>query len=118
MSENPDLVKLSHKTLYDAISDHGVTKMKDSDPRKNKIFENNTVRIYDYFKDEFFGNERVIEKVMRFLKAAALRGEESRQVLLLMGPVGAGKSALTEHIKRALDGQKYYWSCGKYYQYS
>ena len=38
----------------------------------------------------------------------AHRGEESRQVLLLMGPVGAGKSALTEHIKRALDGRSYY----------
>jgi serine protein kinase len=45
---------------------------------------------------------------MRFLKGAAMRGEESRQVLLLMGPVGAGKSALTEHIKMALDGEKYY----------
>ena len=25
-----------------------------------------------------------------------------------MGPVGAGKSALTEHIKKALDGHEYY----------
>ena len=45
---------------------------------------------------------------MHFLKSASLRGEESRQVLLLMGPVGAGKSALTEHIKDALDGESYY----------
>ena len=45
---------------------------------------------------------------MHFLKSASLRGEESRQVLLLMGPVGAGKSALTEHIKDALDGETYY----------
>jgi serine protein kinase len=52
--------------------------------------------------------ESVIEKIMRFLKGASLRGEESRQVLLLMGPVGAGKSALTEHIKSALDGLVYY----------
>ena len=52
--------------------------------------------------------ENVIEKIMRFLKAASLKGEESRQVLLLMGPVGAGKSALTEHIKSALDGEKYF----------
>ena len=45
---------------------------------------------------------------MQFLKSAALKGEESRQVLLLMGPVGAGKSALVEHIKRSLDGQRYF----------
>ena len=82
--------------------------MASEDPRKRKIFNGDSVKVYDYFKDEFFGMENVIEKLMRFMKGAALRGEESRQVLLLMGPVGAGKSALTEHIKRALDGQKYY----------
>lgn len=108
VSQNPDIIKLSHKRLYDAIMSSGIEKMKDSDPRKNNIFENETVRVYDYFKDEFFGNERVIEKIMRFLRSASLRGEESRQVLLLMGPVGAGKSALSEHIKSALDGETYY----------
>lgn len=108
VSKNPDIVKMSHKRLYDAIASQGITKMKNSDPRKNSIFENETVRIYDYFKEEFFGNERVIEKVMRFLRSASLKGEESRQVLLLMGPVGAGKSALTEHIKSSLDGLTYY----------
>ena len=41
---------------------------------------------------------------MRYLHSASMKGEESRQVLLLLGPVGAGKSALVEHIKRALEG--------------
>jgi len=45
---------------------------------------------------------------MRFLKSAAMKGEESRQVLLLMGPVGAGKSALTEHIKASIERLPYY----------
>ena len=47
--------------------------------------------------------ERPLEKVMRFLRSASMKGEESRQVLLLLGPVGAGKSALIEHIKIALE---------------
>ena len=47
--------------------------------------------------------ERSLAKIMRFLQSASLRGEESRQVLLLLGPVGAGKSALMEHIKGALE---------------
>jgi len=47
--------------------------------------------------------ERPLEKVMRFLRSASMKGEESRQVLLLLGPVGAGKSALIEHIKGALE---------------
>lgn len=108
LQENPSLVKSSHKRLYQALVEHGCNTMSDSDPRKKKIFDNNNIKIYDYFKDEFFGMENVIMKIMRFLKAAAYKGEESRQVLLLMGPVGAGKSALTEHIKSSLEGISYF----------
>jgi len=108
IQENPSIAKSSHRRLYDAIRKIGVHELADDDPRKRKIFDNESIRVYDYFNSEFFGMESVIQKIMRFLKGAALRGEESRQVLLLMGPVGAGKSALTEHIKSALDGEKYY----------
>ena len=108
IAENPDVVKLSHKRLYDAICEKGFMEMPDDNPRKRSVFSNDNIKVYEYFQEEFFGMERVIEKLMRFMKGAALRGEESRQVLLLMGPVGAGKSALTEHIKRALEGEKYY----------
>ena len=108
VQSNPDIIKTAHKRLHDAISDHGVESISPENPRKRKIFDGDSIKIYDYFKDEFFGMERVIYKVMRFLRSAALKGEESRQVLLLMGPVGAGKSALTEHIKRALEQLPYY----------
>ena len=108
VQENPDIAKLAHKRLCDAIEDAGVSVMPDDDPRKHKLFDGNNVKLYDYFQDEFFGMEKVISKVMNFLKSAALKGEESRQVLLLMGPVGAGKSALTEHIKGALEGLPYF----------
>src|SRR3546814_16370330 len=35
--------------------------------------------------------------------SAALKGEESRQVLYLLGPVGAGKSSLIEKLRRGLE---------------
>ena len=108
LQKDPDIAKPAHKRMYDAIKQHGVATMDNENPRKKKIFNDDNIKIYDYFKSQFFGNERVIEKLMHFLKSASLRGEESRQVLLLMGPVGAGKSALTEHIKDALDGEVYY----------
>lgn len=108
VQQNPDIAKHAHKRLYDSIRSQGVYEIPDDDPRKRKIFDNESIRIYEYFDKEFFGMESVIEKIMRYLKGASLRGEESRQVLLLMGPVGAGKSALTEHIKSALDGLSYY----------
>jgi len=108
IAKNPELVKSSHRRLYDALAGIGIEKMPDSNPRKSRIFDNDTVKIYKYFEDHFFGMERVIEKLMSFLHSAAHNGEESRQVLLLMGPVGAGKSALVEHIKEGLEGHKYF----------
>jgi len=108
VQEDPSIVKTAHQRLYGALSKHGIEKMPESDPRRSKIFNNDSIKVYDYFKDEFFGMEKVIMKIMRFLKSASHKGEESRQVLLLMGPVGAGKSALTEHIKRSLEGETYY----------
>ena len=108
VEKDPTLTDHAHKRLYDSIADEGITRMDDSDPRKHKLFDGENIKTYDYFQSEFFGMESTISKLMRFLRSAALKGEESRQVLLLMGPVGAGKSALTEHIKSALDGKAYY----------
>lgn len=103
LEKNPSVTKLAHKRLYDAITTHGITKMTTSDSRCNKLFNGEELRTYDYFQSKFFGMERSLAKIMRFLRSASLKGEESRQVLLLLGPVGAGKSALLEHIKGALE---------------
>jgi serine protein kinase len=94
---------LAHKRLYDTIVSQGLTTLDESNSRCNKIFDGDPIKIYDYFSDQFFGMEHSLQKVMRFLHSAAMKGEESRQVLLLLGPVGAGKSALVEHIKKALE---------------
>ena len=103
LKENPDVAKLSARRLYDAIASYGVGNMEESDPRCKKLFDGDKLKTYDYFKDEFYGHERVIAKIMRFLKSASLKGEESRQVLLLMGPVGSGKSALADAVKKSLE---------------
>ena len=108
VEKDPSIVKSSHKRLYESIIEHGVENMPDSDSRKFKIFDGENLKSYKYFENEFFGMENVLNKIMSFLSSAAQKGEESRQVLLLMGPVGAGKSALTEHIKKALDGKPYF----------
>jgi len=103
VEKNPSVVDHAHKKLCDTIESFGVNVLSDKDPRKRKIFDGENIKIYDYFSSEFFGMEKVLASLMRFLKSAALKGEESRQVLLLMGPVGAGKSALVEHIKKAME---------------
>jgi serine protein kinase len=103
LEKNPDISVLAHKRLYRQILSNGMKTLDESDHRCNQLFNGEPVRVYDYFSSQFFGMERPLEKVMRFLHSAAMKGEESRQVLLLLGPVGAGKSALIEHIKTALE---------------
>ena len=103
LEKDPSVTKLAHKRLFDSIAAHGVKKMDNTNDRTNSLFAGEEVRVYDYFQKKFFGMERSLAKIMRFLRSASLKGEESRQVLLLLGPVGAGKSALMEHIKSALE---------------
>jgi len=103
VQNDPTIIKLAAKRLVDSIESRGVDRMEDSDPRCRKLFDGDKIKTYGYFKEDFYGHERVIAKLMRFLKSAALKGEESRQVLLLMGPVGSGKSALADAVKRSLE---------------
>ena len=102
--EDPAIAMLSHARLYDVINAAGATALNTAeDPRLQRLFGDQDLKQYHFFKDDFFGIERSVEKIMRYLHAAALKGEESRQVLYLMGPVGAGKSSLAEKLQQALE---------------
>tara|TARA_R110000803_G_scaffold11244_3_gene33749 strand:- start:716 stop:2653 length:1938 start_codon:yes stop_codon:yes gene_type:complete len=106
---NPGSIKLAHRRLYETIKDRGLATLDVDSENYRDIFNGDKIRTYNYFEKEFFGMESVINKLMRFLKSAAFKGEESRQVLLLMGPVGAGKSALIDSVKRALENAEEYY---------
>ena len=109
VKDKPESIKLAHKRLYETIKGRGIETLDVDSENYRDIFNGDKIRTYNYFEKEFFGMESVINKLMRFLKSAAFKGEESRQVLLLMGPVGAGKSALIDSVKRALeDAEEYY----------
>jgi len=103
IKKHPESVKLAHRRLYDTVKDFGVETVDVDSEGYRDYFNGDKIRVYDYFSKEFFGMEAVINKLMRYMKSAAFKGEESRQVLLLMGPVGAGKSALVEAIKSSLE---------------
>ncbi|MGL5869030.1 PrkA family serine protein kinase [Clostridium chrysemydis] len=110
VKENPDIAKLSHKRVYDRIMEEGVETLKGEDNYKVKrIHGNEIIRKYGFFKDEFYGIDKILMKLVNYFHSAAMKGEESRQVLYLVGPVGAGKSSLVESVKRALE------SCQKIY---
>ncbi|MCB0360134.1 MAG: hypothetical protein KDD44_10870, partial [Bdellovibrionales bacterium] len=103
VKENPQLVELSHARLYRMIVDAGVTEVNtEDDPRSHRIFKNRRVFNYNFFKD-FYGMEDTTGAIARYFHSASLKGEESRQVLYLVGPVGSGKSSLIEALKRGLE---------------
>ncbi|MGL5380649.1 PrkA family serine protein kinase [Clostridium sp.] len=103
LKENPDIAKLSHKRIYDMVVSKGLEVIKgEENPRVKKIYGNDVIRKYGFFKDDFFGIDKVVMKLVNYLHSASMKGEEARQVLYLVGPVGAGKSSLVEAVKKAL----------------
>ena len=103
IKENPDIAKLSHKRIYDMIMSKGVESLTpDENPRVRKIYGNDVIRRYGFFKDDFYGIDKVIMKMVNYFHSASMKGEEARQVLYLVGPVGAGKSSLVDALKKAL----------------
>ncbi|MDW8369276.1 MAG: serine protein kinase, partial [Geminicoccaceae bacterium] len=97
VKQNPKLGQLAHQRMYDMIVSAGVSEIDtEQDPRAKRVFGDQHVKVYNFFKDEFFGMERTLDKIVRYFHSAAMGGEEARQVLYLMGPVGSGKSSLVE----------------------
>lgn len=104
VKDHPEVVKLAHKRMYDAILSKGVEILKpDENPRVKKIYGNEPIRKYGFFKKDFYGIDKIIMKLVSYFNSAAMKGEESRQVLYLVGPVGAGKSSIVEVLKKSLE---------------
>src|SRR5690606_41858916 len=70
-----------------------------SHPRLKRIYGNQIIKKYKFF-DDFYGIDETVMKIVRYFHSAAMMGEESRQVLYLVGPVGAGKSSIMEALDR------------------
>ncbi|MFI5353329.1 MAG: PrkA family serine protein kinase [Candidatus Binatales bacterium] len=104
VKSDPLATKLSHARIYDLIISSGMRDIHDSDDARTKrLYKDETLKVYNFFADEFFGIERTIAQIVRYFHSASLKGEESRQVLYLMGPVGSGKSSLVERLQRGLE---------------
>ncbi len=104
VKSDPIMTKLAHARIYDLIISLGLHPLADTDdPRTKRLFKDEPIKVFNFFAEEFFGIERTIAQIVRYFHSASLKGEESRQVLYLMGPVGSGKSSLVERIQRGLE---------------
>jgi serine protein kinase len=104
VKDDPDVNILAHERMQRLITAPGVKTIKTEEhPNLRRLYGNSTIKVYRFFEEEFYGIDRTIMEIARYFYAAAMRGEESRQVLYLVGPVGSGKSSLMESLKQALE---------------
>lgn len=90
-SKNPEVSRLSHERIYHMIMDAGVDTTRTGDQH------------YKFFSQEIFGIEKPLQQIVDYFHSAAQRLEVRKRILLLMGPVGGGKSTIVYLMKRGLE---------------
>ena len=82
LKEDTGSYQLAHERLYSLLTEPGVEHIKtEEDARLMRIYGKEVIKSYAFFKDDFFGIEQTIMKIVRYFCSAAMKGEESRQVL-------------------------------------
>lgn len=103
VKEDSSIPALAHKRLYEMLIKSGVSEINlEEDPRLKRIYKGEKFRKFNFF-DEFYGMDKTLNQIVRYFHSGSLKGEESRQVLYLVGPVGSGKSSLIERLKQGLE---------------
>ena len=95
VTQNPRLAQLSHARINDMIHAGGVEKLNEG--------TRDEIARYRFFASELFGIEEPIARIVEYFKSAAQRLEVRKRILLLMGPVGGGKSTIVTMLKRGLE---------------
>ncbi len=89
--KRPEVARLSHERIYDMIMEAGVETTRGGELR------------YNFFSQEIFGIEKALQQIVDYFHSAAQRLEVRKRILLLMGPVGGGKSTIVQLLKRGLE---------------
>ncbi len=90
---NPKVANLAHARIYDMIMSAGVEDRGEGQPRE-----------YKFFTSELFGLDRTLQQLVEeYFAPAARRLDVRKRILLLVGPVGGGKSTLVTMLKRGLE---------------
>ncbi|MET1029422.1 PrkA family serine protein kinase [Domibacillus tundrae] len=87
VKEKPHIAMPAHARIYNMIRSFGVTDGH-----------------YDFFSRELFGLEEPIKRLVEeYFHPAAKKLDVRKRILLLMGPVGGGKSTIVSMLKRGLE---------------
>jgi len=95
VAQNPKIAQLSHGRVNDMVHAAGVERLNEGTQHE--------ILSYNFFSNELFGIEEPIARIVEYFKSAAQRLEVRKRILLLMGPVGGGKSTIVMMLKRGLE---------------
>ena len=95
VAQNPRIAQLSHARVNDMVHAAGVDRLNEGTQHE--------ILSYNFFSPELFGIEEPIARIVEYFKSAAQRLEVRKRILLLMGPVGGGKSTIVNMLKRGLE---------------
>ena len=90
-TRQPAVAQLSHERIYNMITAAGVETNRLGEPR------------YTFFSTDIFGIEKPLQQIVEYFHSSAQRLEVRKRILLLMGPVGGGKSTIVALLKRGLE---------------
>ncbi|HEV2239347.1 MAG TPA: protein prkA [Ktedonobacterales bacterium] len=90
-TRQPAITQLSHERIYNMIVARGTETNRLGEPR------------YTFFAQDIFGLERPLQQIVEYFHSSAQRLEVRKRILLLMGPVGGGKSTIVHLLKRGLE---------------
>jgi serine protein kinase len=95
VAQNPRIAQLSHARINDMVHAAGIERLNEGTQHE--------ILSYNFFAGELFGIEEPIARIVEYFKSAAQRLEVRKRILLLMGPVGGGKSTIVNMLKRGLE---------------
>ena len=95
VAQNPRIAQLSHARINDMVHAAGIERLNEGTQHE--------IPSYKFFASELFGIEEPIARIVEYFKSAAQRLEVRKRILLLMGPVGGGKSTIVNMLKRGLE---------------